>query len=73
MWRELFKSLSIRLLECERLSTQLDFKDMQKLQLTQQHYHELIEAKRKHALALVNLLLSSFDFGVAEEIKDYLT
>ena len=56
-------------LESEKLSTKLDLQDAEKLQLVQLHYHELIEAKRKRALVLVNLLLSSFDVGVSEKMK----
>jgi hypothetical protein len=62
-------SVPYRSLECEKLSTKLDLQDPQKLQLAQQHYHELIEEKRKRALVLVNLLLSSFDVEVSEKMK----
>jgi hypothetical protein len=53
----------------EKLGTKLDLQDTQKIQLVQQRYNELMEAKRKRALALVSLLLSSFDVGVSEKMK----
>ena len=55
--------------DVEKLSTKLDLQDTEKIQLVQQRYNELMEAKRKRALALVRLLLSSFDVGVSERMK----
>lgn len=55
--------------DVEKLGTKLDLQDTQKIQLVQQRYNELMEAKRKRALALVSLLLSSFDVGVSEKMK----